>query len=98
DVQEGELRDLRTNVRCDQPDPDEAPAREGAAGDPARRQMAFAFSALGRDRVLAVAFAQPGRRAEIADPLVEPRSVLHEYELDSLGPVDLTDSPEIRGD
>jgi hypothetical protein len=60
--------------------------------------MALALGALVSDRVLALPFGEPRRRAEIAEPPLEPVAVLHVQGVDAFGSIDLADPLEVCGD
>jgi hypothetical protein len=60
--------------------------------------MALALGALVSNRVLAVPFGEPRRRAEIAEPPLEPVAVLHVQGVDAFGSMDLADPLEVCGD
>jgi hypothetical protein len=48
--------------------------------------------------VLALPFGEPCRRAEIAEPPLEPLAVLHVQGVDSFGSIDLADPLEVCAD
>ena len=94
DVEERELREPRSKVEHDDPDPDEAAAVEGPERDRAVVVEPLAGSPLRTDRVLAVSF-QPRVGAPVALHALEPLSVLDQEGVDPLGAIDLTDSREL---
>jgi hypothetical protein len=79
-VEEGEVRDSRPDVRSDNPDPHELPIRKRSQRNSTCGEMALALGALVSDRVLALPSGKPCRRAEIAEPSLEPVAVLHGFE------------------
>ena len=60
--------------------------------------MPLALGALVSNRVLAVPFGEPRRRAEIAEAAVEPVTVLHVQGVNAFGSIDLADPLEVCGD
>jgi hypothetical protein len=97
-VEGGELRGSRPDVRPDNADPHELLIRKRSERNSTCGEMALALGALVSDRVLALPFDKPCRRAEIAGPLVEPLAVLHVEGVDALGSIDLADALEVCGD
>ena len=57
--------------------------------------MPLGLGALVSDRVLALRFGEPRRRAEIAEAPVEPVAVLHVQAVDAFGSIDLADPLEV---
>ena len=94
-VEEGELRDSQPDVRPDNPDPHELPIRKRSQCDSTCGEMALALGALVSDRVLALPFREPRRRAEIAEPPIEPVAMLHVQGVDAFGSIDLADPLEV---
>jgi hypothetical protein len=94
-VEESELRDSRPDVRPDNPDPHELPIRERSQCNSTCSEMALALGALVSDRVLALPFGEPGRRAEIAEPPLELVALLYVQSVDAFGSIDLTDPLEV---
>ena len=60
--------------------------------------MPLALGALVSNRVFAVPFGEPRRRAEIAEAAVEAVAVLHVQGVDAFGSIDLADTLEVCGD
>ena len=98
DVQVRELRDSRPDVRSDNPDTDHSPIRESSPGDPGCGEMALTLDALMGDGVLARTFGEPRRRTEIAEPPLEPITVLDIEGIDAFGAIDLADPRQVCGD
>ena len=92
DVEKGELCDLWTQMRHDDPDPGQPLIREGADCDPAGLDVLVGFAHLGVDGVFALAVGVPGGRVPVTVPFDEPHALLLVHHLDSLLPVDLRDA------
>jgi hypothetical protein len=97
-MEEGELRDSRPDVRPDNPDSNESPIYESSQCDSTCGEMPLALGALVSNRMLALPFGEPRRRAEIAESPVEPVAVLHVQAVDAFGSIDLADPLEVCGD
>jgi hypothetical protein len=102
-VKEGKLRDSRSDVRPDNPDPHESSIRKRSRCNSTCGEMALAPGALVSDRVLALPFGEPRRRAEIAEPPLEPVAVQHIQGVNAFGSIDLAhplkvcaDEPAVR--
>ena len=85
-------------VRSDNPDPHELLIRKRSQPNSTCGEMALALGALVSDRVLPLPFAEPRRRAEVAEPSVEPLAALHVQGVDAFGSIDLADPLEVGRD
>jgi len=92
------LSDSRPDMRPDNADPHELPIRESSQRNATCGEMALALGALVSDRVLALSFGEPCRRAELAEPPLEPVAVLHVQAVDAFGSIDLADPLEVCAD
>jgi len=97
-VEEGELRDSRPDGRPDNPDRHELAIRKRSQCNSTCGEMPLALGALVGNRVLALPFGEPRRRAEIAEASVEPVAVLHVQGVNAFGSIDLADPLEVCGD
>ena len=98
DVEVRELRDSRPDVRSDNPDPDHLPIRESSQCDPTGGEMTLTRGALMSDGVLPLTMGEPGRRTEIAEPLLEAVTMLDIQGVDPFSPNDLADPRQVCGD
>ena len=98
DVEVRELGESRPDVRPDNPDSDHSPTRKSSQCDAARGEIALTLGAPVSDRVLSFTFGEPGRCAEIAEPLFEAVTMLHVEGVDPFGSIDLADPRQVCGD
>jgi hypothetical protein len=96
--EEGELRDSRPDMWPDNPNRHESAIRKCSQCNSTCSQMPLAHGALVSNRVLAIPFGEPRRRAEITQALVEPVAVLHVQGVNAFGSIDLADPLEVCGD
>ena len=94
-VEVGELRDSRPDVRRDNPNRHELAICKRSQCNSTCGKMPLALGALVSNRVLAIPFDEPRRRAEVAEAPVEPVAVLHVQGVNAFGSIDLADPLEV---
>jgi hypothetical protein len=92
DVQVGELRYARPQVRDEYAEAGQPAAIERAEGDRARRQQVLDIPLLVRVRVLAVSFTGPVGGIEVAASLLQLRAALDVEGVNALAAVDVPDA------
>jgi hypothetical protein len=89
-VEEGELHDSLPDVRPDNPNRHELAIRERSECNSTCGETPLALGTLVSNRVLALRFGEPRRRAEVPETQVEPVAVLHVQGVDAFGSIDLS--------